>query len=248
MIMDLHKKVIVVTGGSGLIGKAIVRDIRTCGGTAINADISVSKDLSKDEYAFDIADETSILELRDAVVERHGRIDGWVNSVYPRTKDLGAPFEEMSAESWRKNVDLHLNGYTFCMRAALGQMKKQRDGSIVNIASIYGVVAPDYAIYEGLEGMTSAPVYGAIKGGILQLTRYLASLYGPYGIRVNAVSPGGIFDGQPPVFVERYKAKTMLRRMGTAEDVAGPVAFLLSDAARYITGHNVMVDGGLSAM
>lgn len=246
--MDLQEKIIVVTGGSGLLGKAIVAEITKRGGIAVNADIAVKKDLSKGEYAFDIADETSILELRDAVVKHHGRIDGWVNTVYPRTKDYRTSFEEMPADSWRENVDLHLNGFAFCNRAALTQMKKQQSGSVVNIVSIYGVVAPDYAIYEGLEGMSNPVVYGAIKGGILQLSKYLASLYGPDGVRVNSLSPGGIFDNQNPVFVERYNAKTMLKRMGTPQDVAEPVTFLLSDSARYITGHNLMVDGGFVSM
>ena len=246
--MHLQKKIVVVTGGSGRIGRAIVASIRELGGVAVNADLAASNDLTHGEQSVDIGDEASILRLRDTVVQHHGRIDGWVNCAYPRTDDFRMPFEEIPAASWRKNVDLHLSGYALCCRAALTQMKKQGSGSLVNIASIYGVVAPDFAIYEGMEHTTSPAVYSAIKGGILQLTKYLAALYGPHGVRVNAVSPGGIFDRHDPVFVERYNAKTMLRRMGTPEDIAGPVAFLLSDSAAYITGHNLMVDGGFVEM
>ena len=112
----------------------------------------------------------------------------------------------------------------------------------------YGVVGPDYSMYEGQEHLMNPPVYGAIKGGIIQMTRHLASLYGRKGIRVNTVSPGGIFDSHEPQFIERYNKKTMLGRMGKPEDIAGPIAFLLSDAASYITGHNLMVDGGFVSM
>lgn len=246
--MDLQNKIIVVTGGSGRIGRAIVSSIRSLGGIAVNADLTASDDLPHGDYSLNIGDESSIFRLRDAVVEHHGRIDGWVNCAYPRTEDFRAQFEEVPADSWAANVNLHLNGYALCCRGALTQMKKQGSGSVVNIASIYGVVAPDFAMYEGMESTTSPAVYSAIKGGIIQLTKYLASLYGHYGIRVNTVSPGGIFDKHDPVFVKRYSAKTMLKRMGTPEDVTGPVTFLLSDSAQYITGHNLMVDGGFVEM
>lgn len=246
--MDLQENIIIVTGGSGLIGKAIIAKIRNCGGVAVNADIAAPKNLPGNEYTLDIGDEASILRLRDAVLQCHGRVDGLVNCVYPRTEDFRTPFEEIPAESWRKNIDMHLTGYALCCRAILSQMKKQGRGSVVNIASIMGVVAPNLDIYEGTECQPTPAVYSAIKGGIIQLTKYLASLYGPCGIRVNAVSPGGIYNNHDPLFVERFSAKTMLRRMETPEDVAGPVAFLLSDDARYITGHNLMVDGGYVEM
>jgi len=248
--MDLQKKIIVVTGGSGLIGRAIVSEIRSRGGTAVNADISASRDLQQDEYSFDIGDEASIFALRDAVVERYGRIDGWVNSVFPHTLDHRDPFAQMSAATWRRNIDLHLNGFAFCAQAALEQMKIQRSGSLVHIASIYGVVGPNRTLYEGMENVPNSVVYGVIKGGIIQMTRYLASLYGPHGVRVNAVSPGGIEDSknQPKEFIERYSHRVPLGRMGTPEDIAPAVAFLLSDDARYITGHNLLVDGGWTAI
>lgn len=247
--MDLKNKVIIVAGGSGLIGKAIVAEAKKLGATVINADITCQSDLDHGEYQFDIGDEVSIVALRDAVVKKHGRIDGWVNTAFPRTDDHRVPFEQMPAETWRKNVDLHLSGYTFCSRAALVQMGKQGSGSLINIGSIYGMVGPDYNMYkDGMEHLMNPPLYGAIKGGIIQLTRHLASLYGPKGVRVNTVSPGGIYDSHDKQFVERYKVKTMLGRMGKPEDIAGPVAFLLSDSAQYITGHNLMVDGGFVSM
>ena len=122
-------------------------------------------------------------------------------------------------------------------------MKKQKSGSIVNIGSTYGVVSPDFTLYEGTP-ITSNPAYTAIKGGVINFTRYLAAYFGEFGIRANCVSPGGIFDNQNPLFVERYEKKVPLKRMGKPTDIAGPVSFLLSQEAEYITGHNLMVDGG----
>jgi NAD(P)-dependent dehydrogenase (short-subunit alcohol dehydrogenase family) len=117
----------------------------------------------------------------------------------------------------------------------------------VNISSIYGSVGPDFTVYDGTE-MTMPAAYAAIKGGVVNLTRYLAAYYGPYGVRINCVSPGGIFDQQPQSFVSAYEKKVPMRRMGIPEDIAAPVAFLLSDEAAYITGHNLMVDGGWTAI
>lgn len=126
-------------------------------------------------------------------------------------------------------------------------MAKQQNGAIVNIASIYGVVGNDFTVYEATN-LTSAAAYSAIKGGIINFTRYLASYFGRDQIRINCVSPGGIFDNQNPVFVKNYENKVPLKRMGTADDIAPAVSFLLSDEAKYITGQNLIVDGGWTAI
>ncbi len=126
-------------------------------------------------------------------------------------------------------------------------MKQQKSGVIVNIASQYGVVAPDFTVYEGTE-LTSPVAYTAIKGGLINFTRYLASYFGPYGIRANCVSPGGVFDNQNPVFVKNYELKVPMKRMGNPADMAEPVVFMLSESASYITGQNLIVDGGWTAI
>ena len=126
-------------------------------------------------------------------------------------------------------------------------MKIQGSGSLINMSSIYGLIGPDFTIYDGTE-MTMPAAYSAIKGGIVNFTRYLASYYGPYGIRLNCVSPGGIFDNQKEIFVKQYEQKVPMRRMGIPEDIPPSVAFLLSDDAGYITGQNLMVDGGWTAI
>ena len=123
-------------------------------------------------------------------------------------------------------------------------MKIQNEGSLINMASIYGIVGPDFSLYEDLDNMTMPAAYSAIKGGIINLTRYLASYYGKYNIRINSVSPGGIYDNQADSFIKKYNLKTPLNRMARPEDVTPIVCFLLSNDSKYITGQNILVDGG----
>jgi NAD(P)-dependent dehydrogenase (short-subunit alcohol dehydrogenase family) len=243
----LENKIIIVTGGDGLIGKEIVSRIKADGGICINAEINVSDDLSNGVVFCDITDEKSIQEAIKKITSHYGKIDGLVNNAYPRTKDWGTKFEDIPLESWKRNIDIQMNSvFSFCQQI-LKIMKAQGYGSIVNISSVYGTVGPDFTVYDGTE-MTMPAAYSAIKGGIVNFSRYLASYFGPFGIRINCVSPGGIFDHQPPTFVSNYEKKVPMRRMGLPMDIAAPVAFLLSDEAAYITGHNLMVDGGWTAI
>ena len=244
---NLKEKVIVVTGGSGLIGKAIISDLRKSGAFVINVDVNAKNDLDIGEWCCDITNADSIQQTISAVLSRYDRVDGWVNNAYPRTKDWGNKFENIVEESWKKNVDLQLNSVFICCQLILALMKKQQYGSIVNISSMYGVVGPDFSIYDGTE-MTMPAAYSAIKGGIINFSRYLASYFGPDGIRINCVSPGGIFDNQNEVFVSQYEQKVPMRRMGLPVDIAPAVSFLLSDDSGYITGQNLIVDGGWTAI
>lgn len=239
----LKDKIIIVTGGSGLIGKELIADIRSKGGVAINADIGVETNLSSGTIQMDITNDQSIQTGINLIVAEFGRIDGLVNNAYPRTKDWGTKFEDIDPQSWRINIDMQLNSYFVCCQKVLQVMTVQNYGSIVNIASIYGVVGNDFTLYEEYGG-TSPAAYSAIKGGLINFTRYLASYYGKKGIRVNCVSPGGIFDNQHPSFMERYEAKVPMGRLGNPDDIAPSVSFLLSDEAKYITGQNLIVDGG----
>lgn len=246
-MITLENKIIVVTGGEGLLGKAIVRHCHEAGATVVSADIALKKNAEGTQMPLDISDEKSILNCVAEVVKQFGKIDGWVNCAYPRTEDWRVSFEEMPAESLRKNLDMHLAGSILCCRAALEQMKKQKSGSVVNIASIYGIVAPDFGLYEGTDIATSPAAYGAIKGGIIQMTRYLASFYGKHDLRVNTLTPGGIGDSHSSEFSKRYNKKTMLGRMATPDDIAPGAVYLLSDDASYVTGQNLVIDGGLTA-
>src|SRR5688572_12615742 len=204
-MFSIKDKVIVVTGGSGLLGGKIIEVLRGQDAKAISADLKVT-DNDELSIKIDITSEQSVRDTVSAVVAKHGRIDGWINNAYPRTADWGNKFEDIKVESWKQNVDMHLNGYFLCCQIVLEQMKKQSNGSLINMSSIYGLVGPDFNVYNGTS-MTMPAAYAAIKGGLNNLTRYLAAYYGPYQVRVNTVSPGGIFDNQPQPFVTNYNNK-----------------------------------------
>ena len=243
-MFSIKDKVIVITGGNGLLGKEMVSTFRKQGAVVIAADIYF-EEKGIDDFIIDITDEDSVKKGIAAIIEQYNKIDGWVNNAYPRTKDWGIKFEDIPLESWRKNVDMHLNGYFLCCQAVLVQMKNQGFGSLINMSSIYGLVGPDFTVYEGT-AMTMPAAYAAIKGGLNNFTRYLASYYGGDQIRVNTVSPGGIFDNQPESFVNNYNKKVPMKRMGSPKDIVSAVCFLLTDDSSYVTGHNLVVDGGWS--
>lgn len=247
MSKSLEDKVIIVTGGSGLLGKAILKELNNRMATVINFDINKETNLSQRFVYCDITDEDSIHNAIKIVIDEFGRIDGLVNNAYPRTKDWGADFDSITRESWKTNVDWQLNSYVFMTQRVIQHMKELKNGSIVNITSIYGVVGNDMTLYEGTK-IGTVPAYSAIKGGLINLTRYLASAYGKFNIRTNCVSPGGIFDHQDPKFVKAYEHKVPMKRMGTPEDIAPTVAFLLSEDSKYLTGQNIIVDGGWTAI
>lgn len=251
-LFSCKDKVALVTGGLGLIGREIVQGLNDFGAAVCVADINEHqmkglKTLAAVNFqSLDITSDDSIRQTLDAVIKQFNKIDILVNCAYPRTGDWGARCEDVSFDSWKMNVNSHLGGYFLCCQKVAEQMKIQGGGSIINFASIYGIVAPDFSIYEGTP-MTMPVAYSAIKGGIIALSKYLATYYAKDNIRVNCVSPGGIFDKQPDTFAEKYLAKTPLGRMGTPNDLVGAVLYLASDASSYVTGHNLIVDGGWTA-
>lgn len=239
----LEEKIIYVPGGNGLIGRAIVNQVRRDGGICITGDLNLKTDWDNGVIECDVTNPDSVRHSILAIKEKYGRIDGLVNAAYPRTKDWSARFETIPYNSWQCNVDMQLNSVFYLCQQTLEIMKEQGYGSVVNMASTYGIVGPDFSVYDGTN-MTMPAAYSAIKGGIINFTKYLAAYFGPFKVRVNCISPGGIFDGQSPVFVDNYQKKAPLRSMGNPEQVANPVCFLLSNEASYITGHNLVVDGG----
>jgi len=242
---NLINKVIIVTGGSGLLGKSIIENLEIEGAIVINAEININDDLENNIICCDVTEESSVNRTLKIIFNKYGKIDGFVNNAYPRTDDWGAKFEEIKFESWRRNIDMQLNSVFITTKGVIEIMKEQGFGSIINIASIYGVLAPDFSIYEGTT-MTMPAAYSAIKGGVISYSKYLASYYGKYGIRVNCVSPGGIYNNQPQDFVNNYTKKVPLSRMGNPSDISPVISFLISEKANYITGQNIIIDGGFS--
>ena len=243
----LEKKIIIITGGNGLLGSAIIEKLIEDGAFVINLDINHKTNESLSNIECDITNQESVDNSLNLIINKYEKIDGLVNNAYPRTQDWGNKFEDIKLDSWKKNIDWQLNSYFYMSQQVAMQMAKQKSGSIINIASIYGVVGPDFSVYDGTN-MTMPAGYAAIKGGLINLTRYMASYFGPHNVRVNTVSPGGIFNNQNITFVQNYEKKVPMRRMGTPDDIAPSIEFLLSDESRYITGQNIIVDGGWTAM
>lgn len=249
MFESIRDKVIILTGASGLIGNEAFKHLSKNGAQVIAVDIHSTPENELCFHQFDITNTDEIDRLVTYVLTKYKRIDGLVNLAYPRTSDWGNRFENIPMESWQKNIDMQLNAVFYLNQKVLEVMQQQRSGSIVNVGSIYGVVGNDFTLYEDYGG-TSPAAYSAIKGGIINLTRYLASYYGRYNVRVNCVSPGGILDekNQHPSFIKKYSEKSPLKRLGNPEEIAPAITFLLSDEASFITGHNLMVDGGWTAI
>lgn len=256
---DIKNKTIVITGGAGLIGSASSRACVECGANVVVVDIDekrgnelveqIKKETENGNIMFqqcDITNTNDILDLIGRTLNKSVKIDALVNNAYPRNKNYGRKFEDVTYEDFCENVDMHLGGYFLITKEISKVMMKQNYGNILNMASIYGFSAPRFEIYEGTN-MTMPVEYAAIKGGILNLTKYLASYLGGYNIRVNAISPSGVFNNQPESFVKKYSEKVVLgKRMANTDDLIGVLLFLLSDASKYITGQNIVVDGGFT--
>ena len=253
----LKQKVIVVTGGAGLLGRQFCMSIAANGGIAVIADRdaeaaeSVANDVLNKHpdcavaELLDITDKNSVLQLIDRLKARFGRIDAVVNNAYPRNSQYGRKLEDVTYEDFCENVGLHLGGY-FLVAQQFGLLfKEQGGGNIINMASIYGVMAPRFEIYKDTS-MTMPIEYAAIKSGVIQLSKYFAKYFLGSGVRVNTLSPGGILDMQPASFLKAYNAHCGPKGMLSSEDVSGPLVFLLSDLSKHITGQNFIVDDGFS--
>ncbi|MDB6092745.1 MAG: NAD(P)-dependent dehydrogenase, short-chain alcohol dehydrogenase family [Verrucomicrobia bacterium] len=253
MGFSLSGKVVLLTGGAGLYGRGLAAQLAAAGATLVLASRNVEalgkvveeeRAIGRDVHArsLDQAEEASIFRLRDSVMAEFGRVDGLVNNAVARPmKSPEAPLAD-----WSASMQTNATGLFAITRAFGEAMGGAGKGSIVNIGSIQGMVGPDYALYEGLN-MHAIPDYFFHKAGMVNLTRFFAAYYGPRGVRVNCLSPGGFFSGQHPTFVERYSKATFLRRMADEHDLGGPVIFLLGEASRYVTGVNLPVDGGYTA-
>ena len=240
----LDGKVIVIAGGAGLLGRSFCEAVRQGGGIAVAADLKEPAG-ARDFLRVDINDGASLDALLDAVQRRHGRVDALVNSAYPRNARYGRKFEEVTRADFCENVSLHLGGCFLAAQKFIASFRRQGHGNIVNLASVYGGLAPRFGIYAGTP-MTMPVEYAVIKAGVLQLTRYLARYLAGDNIRINAISPGGIADAQPAAFRDAYRAFCLNKGMLDPSDVCGALLFLLSDASRFMNGQNLVVDDGFS--
>lgn len=254
---SLQDKNIVITGGCGLLGRYFAESCANNGACVTIADLnsavgeSITEEIiqsSGNEQVYfercDITDTYNIQKLVVAYKTTHQRVDALVNNAYPRNEHYGRSFEDVTYDDFCENVSMHLGGYFNITREIAKVMMNQNSGNIINVASIYGVSAPRFEIYDDTT-MTMPVEYAAIKGGVIMLTKYLASYLGRYNIRVNAISPGGIENNQPASFIKKYTDHVLLGgRMAQPEDIVGVLSFLLSDQSKYITGQNIVVDGG----
>lgn len=250
----LDDQVAVVTGGTGLYGTPFALALAEAGAhvaiTSRNADAAqkaagelAEKGMQASGYQLDLASEDSIAGCVRSVLQDLGHIDVLVNNAVHRQ---GGDLFSTTAADWAATSAVNSRGLFLMTQAVASAMRQQRSGSIVNIGSIYGLVGPDFPVYDGTD-MTSPIFYAYDKAGMVGFTRYLASALGRDGVRVNCLCPGGLMDEQPAPFVAAYEARTPLGRLANDDDVTGALVFLASDASRYVTGVALPVDGGWTA-
>ena len=241
--MDVKGRRILVTGARGHVGKVLVEALRAAGAQVVGIHHSQGAEI--------VADLTKEDEIRAAAQEaltQMGGLDGLVHSAALTGQGGGlragwvAPFEAQSVEAFEYSLRVQVVSSFVLLQELAPALKESGRGTVVFLGALSGMVAPFMPLYEGLAGQP--PIgYSATKGAVHQLVKHFAALLAPE-VRVNCVTPGGLLRGQPEELVRRYKAQVPLRRMGTEADLIGPIVFLLSDAAAYVTGHNLVVDGG----
>ncbi len=264
---DLSGKTAIVTGGIGLLGKEFCRTLAEAGAFVFVADIDqinasqFAKGLQKSGFTaesvgVDVTSPDSVQQMVERAVSETGRLDVLVNSAAmdPKFDAQNAnqhtgTFEDFPVDMWRSALDVNLTGMFLCCQGAARQMAIQGEGSIINICSTYGLAGPDQRIYikEGQPRRVKPVYYSVTKAGVLGLTRYLATYYAGTKIRTNALTPGGVYNDHDETFTQNYSARTVLGRMAHKDEMNGALLFLASEASSYMTGSNVVVDGGWTA-
>lgn len=250
-LFSLKGKAAIVTGAAGLLGLFFAQALADAGANVALCDLDFGRCFEKSRIVTgtnaiavqaDVTDKESVRSMFEKVQSEFGRVDILVNGAY---RHIATSFEDRRLDDFEAILRVNLTGVFLCCQQATEFMKEQGKGVIINMGSIYGVVSADPRIY-GDSGLNSPEVYAASKGGVIHLTRYLAVHLAKYNIRVNSISPGGIFNNQPEEFLEKYAIKTPLGRMARADELKGALVFLASEASSYVTGHNLMVDGGFT--
>jgi NAD(P)-dependent dehydrogenase (short-subunit alcohol dehydrogenase family) len=257
-MIDLKQQVVVVTGGAGLLGQRFVTTIADNNGVAIIADVNevsgidtekkIKKETKSNAVDFmkvDINSKDSIISLIENVAMKYGRIDALINNAYPRNENYGRHFFDVQYKDFCENLNLHLGGYFLASQQVASYFKKQGFGNIINMSSIYGVIPPRFEIYEDTP-MTMPVEYAVIKSALLHLSKYMAKYFKGMNVRVNSISPGGIYDHQPESFLKKYNSCCSTKGMLASDDLQGALLFLLSDMSKYINGQNIIVDDGFS--
>ena len=265
-MFNLSGKVALVTGALGLIGKEHCKALAQAGATVIVADLSIAQCVDfastlgshSKGIALEITVESEVEKCADWVEKEFGRLDILVNNAaindhFQTSSDLLSlsSFENYPVDMFQKSWEVNVKGLFLCSQKFGKIMLKNKQGSIINIASTYGVVGPDQSLYKDENGQQlffKTPAYPTTKGAVINFTRYLAAYWGEQGIRVNTLSPGGVENGQTDFFMQQYSAKTLLKRMAKPDDYAGALVFLASDASSYMTGANLVVDGGFTTI
>jgi NAD(P)-dependent dehydrogenase (short-subunit alcohol dehydrogenase family) len=252
---DLSGKVIIISGGCGLIGRAFCEAVAQFGGNVVVADIAPSKPAELAEkikertnvncigIEVEVENKRSVLELKQKTLAVFGRIDGLVTAHQNKSHLIFEPFENVTEENWDKVVEVNLKG-TFLLCQIIGShMAENNPGSIVNIPSTYSVVAPNQNLYKGTK-MGCPAAYSASKGGIDALSQYLASYWAAKNVRVNMITPHGVWNGHEEQFEKNFANFSPMQRMSYNHEVAPALIYLLSDASSYVTGNNMLVEGG----
>ena len=265
-LFSLKGRTALVTGACGLLGRQHCEALADAGANVVVADInaeatsSMAAELGAGHLPIimDVADPASLEAGRDAILSRYGHIDILVNNAAvndmfedPDLSGHYSKFENYPLDAWKRSMEVNVTGIFLASQLFGSGMAERGSGSIINIASTYGVVGPDQSIYKRAgqsQEFFKSPAYPATKGAVLNFTRYLAAYWGAKGVRVNALSPGGVEHGQDDWFIKNYSEKTLLGRMAQASDYKGAIVFLASDASRYMTGANLIVDGGWTAI
>ncbi len=265
-LFSLKNKTAIVTGACGLIGKEHCRALAEAGANVVVADINegacmeLAKSLGANHLglAINVTDKSSLETARDKILAKYGSIDVLINNAAindmfenPAMAATQSMFEHYPLDMWLKSLDVNVTGVFLCSQVFGTVMAQQGKGSIINVASTYGIVGPDQSIYQNEKGEQTfykSPAYPATKGAVVNFTRFLAAYWGEKGVRVNTLSPGGVENSQDEFFVQNYSKKTALKRMAVPTDYKGAVVFLSSDASAYMTGANLIVDGGWTAM
>lgn len=262
----LDGKTAIITGATGILGSQFSHAFAAAGASVVIADMDAGRceTLAKEineavgaeaAHAFpvDLSSEASVAEWSASILGKFPTIDILLNNAAAKSPNFFKPIEEFPVTDWNQIMAVNVTGMFLVVRAFGPRLIEQGRGAILNVASIYGVVGPDQRIYDGsyyadLGGAINTPlIYSVTKGAVISFTRHLATTWGHHGIRTNSLSPGGVFSGQNETFERAYSNRVPLGRMGDKEDMVSAALFLASDAAAYINGHNLLVDGGLTA-